>query len=1004
MSGTAPEHLTEIVRAGAGTGKTYQLTERVIQVATGFLNQKAQRPRLMITTFTRKATEELRERITAKALKVGQVELIRVIENPKFLHISTIHGVLSLFLRSYGHLLGIESDFSVISEREALSLSKRALRDILKSQPQFVPLAKEHAVKDLLQGCLDYRRLSMSKPSLAPFTEDDHSQAARETLEQQKSQLINVIETILAEVADEKWTVYLNNFLQVLGRSQIDGLSMAELGRKPQFRGEPFSPELNKKFDDLRENLKKLLEREHMSPKLWPNFEHYSRMFSELGQSFTERINKLKCETGRFESDDLELFSLSILRTEPALGQAFAADWDYWFVDEYQDTSPLQVELLNQLIGRAPAFFVGDPQQSIYLFRGARAEVFAQREEKVKNEGGQLGQLMINRRSTPELLEAINTEIKILGPEFSPMQPRSKPQLQKASSIRYFRTDPQSDNPYQEIIRFIIDHLNKGGRPDDFCVLARTNQVLATLAFAFESRGLPCVVHSASGFFSRREVIDLMSLWKFLWNPYDETNLLRLLRSPWVPISDQELARLASKGDEPLWHKCKSDPDQKALEKLRAWQNLARQKGLTEAFRTALLECGVIEASHWHDSTGRRESNLWKLVVWLEQQESQPGFNPTQVHRQFEFALGKFDEESDATASKEPNRINLMTVHKAKGLSFKYVILSNMEKVPRFSSARGHERLLQFDEALAKFSLAIKVDSKTMHGPAAHRALTDLAIREKQESKRLIYVALTRAEDGLLYHALDSGKGLSEDSWAGLLVLQNPNRRMELLEANGDPLPALTGLSVQELPEIPRYESRRIEMVGPRFSVSSLLNRTEQAKRSKIQAGTQATPEKTFGQLAAPSRGTELHAWFELLKFQAKDELLDRIQKESSGEVLEQKQAIEYVLELQDPPLGELIQSGQVEWGFQVRTRIGVLEGQIDLWGLHKDLVWVIDYKSGSQRYSEAAFEQLRIYAWALSKAYGHKAFRLAVVYPFDQVTKTEDFSNLTSIEKQYGL
>lgn len=102
--------------------------------------------------------------------------------------------------------------------------------------------------------------------------------------------------------------------------------------------------------------------------------------------------------------------------------------------------------------------------------------------------------------------------------------------------------------------------------------------------------------------------------------------------------------------------------------------------------------------------------------------------------------------------------------------------------------------------------------------------------------------------------------------------------------------------------------------------------------------------------------------------------------------------SIEYVLKLQDPPIRELMRSGFAEWGFQIKTNQGVIEGQIDLWGKSQGVLYIIDYKSGSLAFKEEAFQQLNLYAWALRK-FGHsEPIRMVVLYPLHQTSEARDY------------
>mgnify|MGYP002624832387 CR=1 FL=1 len=131
MSSTSFSLNSEIVRAGAGAGKTTRLTQKIHSVAKDFFHAHGRWPKLVITTFTRKATQELRERLIIKACDEKDQEFLSFLTMPGQVHISTIHGVLGLFLRRYGHLLGWDTSFRIMGKAETAHLSKMVLRELI---------------------------------------------------------------------------------------------------------------------------------------------------------------------------------------------------------------------------------------------------------------------------------------------------------------------------------------------------------------------------------------------------------------------------------------------------------------------------------------------------------------------------------------------------------------------------------------------------------------------------------------------------------------------------------------------------------------------------------------------------------------------------------------------------------------------------------------------------------------------------------------------------------
>ena len=1013
MQSTSFELTNKVVRAGAGAGKTTNLTSSVLKIAADFYKANERLPNMVVTTFTRKATEELRERITSELFKSDEPALFGLVQSKQHLQISTIHGVLSLFLRQYGPLVGLEAGFVVSDSDASNRMAKRVLHDLVQNYPGSLELMDHYSFEQLLGVLLIRRRKLLENPKYQAYSKEELQKAVEAYVKPRLEGFSRILTLIQSESENEKWIDYAGHFQNTLNALKKDFNFIGALenikawGRKPSFskKKPPHSESLHEDFEAAKKEFDSLAKKSGLNPSSFEQYTNLSELLNELGKQFDIALKEEKYRSGQLDSEDLELFTLDILRQEPELARAFASSWDYWLVDEYQDTSPLQVEIMSKLRSNRPVYMVGDPQQSIYLFRGARVEVFEQEEDRILDAGGEGELLSKNYRSRPELLMAINDIVTDLGEGFSPMDPREDQFDASAEVLTLLKTSKDEEQPYQGIVNYILEKLKKGATLDDFCVLAKANNTLLKVAKALESKGLSCSVHAAAGYFSRREVIDMMSILKFLVNPHDNHNLVRLFKSPWFRIEDQLLVEAGATKSISHWVTLSENhPDHKLVTVLKESLKYADTVGYLEAFRKLLFDSGMVDLSHWHDSTGRRESNIWKLITELRSQERLSGFNPVEVFRKFERALLKLDDESDAVASKEPNRINLMTIHKSKGLKFKYVILPNMEKVFRQSKSRGHDMLFVDNEADLRWSPLAPVGDKReyKHSAGALLALDELSKREEEESLRLLYVAVTRAQEGLCFHSI-LDEQIPDNSWADLLkswklsegVHKQDHYSLSMQFSPFENKAYEKSEAGKALNPIAPFEEKTDGGVKKRFSVTSLVEGLSQSVPTQQ---SESTLEQISKSIKAPSLGSILHNVFERMKYQSDFDsvtyLADKLGEDAESFI----ESTDFVTELQEPPMAELIQNGHVEWGFQVKTSKGILEGQIDLWAQHDGKVWVVDYKSGSTRHTDKAFQQLKYYAWALHKAYGYKDFTLAVVFPLSKEVKTLQFSELSEI------
>ena len=443
---------------------------------------------------------------------------------------------------------------------------------------------------------------------------------------------------------------------------------------------------------------------------------------------------------------DLEIFSLEVLREKPYLGGNFSVSWDYWLIDEFQDTSPLQAELLDRLKGAAPSFVVGDPQQSIYLFRGAKSEMFHEQTVRARESGSRLDRLMINYRSEPALLEFLGDFFSEYSAQFERMQPRD-PAGQSRPSVAAFISGPLQTDEDQGILAHITKLLQSGTRYDEICVLARTHGHLSEIATLIERTWTPGSSALAIRILAAPEILEAVSLLKYFVHPHDNLSLLTLFRSPFFRVKDDQLANWMERRPASLWTQLEKEQDP-AVRRLRDLIALRRDVGLISAFEKGVRDSGMIDLAFQSDSSGRREANLWKLLSRVREEEMRPGFHALSLVEEVDGWMS--DDESDdgdANSGQEPNFIRLMTIHGSKGLEFDHVIVPRMGTPPRLTNFD----IFSHHEEHSMFSLPVflPAEGKSVSTPLDRIRTARQRERELHEQDRWLYVALTRAKKSL---------------------------------------------------------------------------------------------------------------------------------------------------------------------------------------------------------------------------------------------------------------
>lgn len=1006
MQSTTSQLKSEIVRAGAGAGKTTQLTKNVIDFAEKFFIEHKRMPKIVVTTFTKKATEELRERLVKEACLRQNNVLIQFVTSKSQLHISTIHGVLTLFLHRYGLWLNVDSDFKILDAGESSRILKKQLRNLLIQKPDAFELLQHYSVEQLMVMLRNY------SAEAVPVTEVEIINSNKKIIAKLVSKLSNLAHQILSEANDTKWVEFAQRVLTltVLDNRNLKSWCEELLAlSKPRFssKNPAISSETNDEIMDCLKEFKDL-DFEIFDESSVKAYAEVAKQFKVFADEFMNLVSEQKSAMGRIDMSELEALTLRCMKKNPEIAKAFSADWDYWLVDEFQDTSPIQIEILNEFIGSSPVYYVGDPQQSIYLFRGARSEVFAQKEQFVKSHNGKLSTLNVNYRSRPELLMFFNDFFSQLSTQFQPMEPKHSDLNANQVVAQFAIVNKKDEDIYSPLSQFIIEKMHAGARFDDFCILTRTNSDLSVLARYLESLNIPTQIHSSDGFYKRRETLDILTILKFLINPNDNLNLIRLLRSPWFKVEDADLANALVERPIFFWpHLQKNISRHPAIQSLTEALVEVQKWGYFDTVVTLVKKRNILDFSHFHDATGRRESNIWKLLSKIKEGEKKPGFHfTTFVNQAFQgIRSAEGEDELDAIAAMEPNRVNLMTIHKSKGLKFKHVLIPNLDKKSRYSESRGHEMPLLIDDSEKKMTLSLRLgdEQKAMHNNMGRLMLENLSVKEKEETYRLMYVAMTRAEESVLLHwrepvdknfilnnmKFDFSEGTHKSSKFSYQCVRQTNA------------PAPYKSDDKGISNVRNQWSAADTLADAKhkISVSRLIEDS-----TIVKSLPQERDRLSIKSIEAPVFGQHLHKILEKYKYVNSASEIEISKSYYGDKAKALSAAFEYTLSIKNPSVENLIRQGEVEWGFQLQTKRGILEGQIDLWGTIDKQTWIVDYKSGTSRYTEKAFEQLNLYSLAIRHLMASDDLKLLVIYSLEKKYEIRDADSVNEIVNRYSL
>jgi ATP-dependent helicase/nuclease subunit A len=751
-----------LLDAGAGSGKTSVLVERFAQMV---LRDGIEVGAILTITFTEKAAAELRERIRARLRSLGAVDEARATEGA---YISTIHGFCARVLRAQALAAGVDPAFAVLDRPTAGRLMDVAFDRALEAVPGVRELLAGHGVGPVRAAVLgtygELRSRGETSPALPPLPGPEMS------LDRARSALIDAAALAAAElggVADPGARV-----VQALARlAVLPGVVAGapwpgdvDRLRLPSGNGAALSTDLCLAYADALAAFKRACE--------WEWSVGAVEVLAGLVQTFADGYAALKRSESGLDFEDLELMTRDLLRSDAALRARYRERFDQIMVDEQQDTNAVQLSLI-EAIADGNLFTVGDGHQSIYAFRHADVGLFERRGAALEELGARLT-LRVNFRSRPEILRVLNVAYGgALGERFRPLEAgRIEVEPAPDPCVELLIADKGSDwddeglaAPWRvaeaRALAARVAELASGGvAPRDVVLLARATTDLRAYERALEERGLPTYVIGGRGYWSHPQVIDIVSYLRALANPRDEEALYTVLASPLVGVSLDALvivgAAARAAGVDPWSLVSGSLPDALArddearISEFVRWfggerENVAR-RGLDELIERALRASGYDLAMLAMPGGVRRLANVRKLMRLAREHEAGAGPD-LRGFVELVRAGGGDPHESEAPVEGEAlDAVRLMTIHRAKGLEFPVVCVADLGRVP-FRSA-----------PLLRLGRDGRVGVRLARAGTGRKeyALDYLALRdeqfaaEREEERRLYYVAMTRARERLV--------------------------------------------------------------------------------------------------------------------------------------------------------------------------------------------------------------------------------------------------------------
>ncbi len=506
-----------------------------------------------------------------------------------------------------------------------------------------------------------------------------------------------------------------------------------------------------------------------------PTEEEQTLLFAlkALADPIREEFEREKMAKGWLNFDDMERQALALIKNPTNFLKRKLGIYSHVLLDEFQDTSPIQLQVLEALrlaLKKKPLrlFCVGDPKQSIYRFRKVDRNLISKMENKILAEGGTRLDSVKNYRSGAPLLEFINVFAANAFPDSLPSVPHSAepafapwlitiPMEQDAANADLYRQQEAKWVALQ-----IEELLSQGDTPEEIAVLYRSSASSLPLVEELQSRKIHFSIKGGQELWSRQEILDLKRLLLFLDNPSDTLSLIGVLRAPFFLLSDATLMDLTRRAEKetlasfllsgrylhtaPQFGSDETPKLNFAVESLRQliqWSASLLPSALLRQW-TRHFDLGALYSLAYEDKG--RFLAMEQFIDWLEQiEEENAPINFSQaVQLTRNPATFLVNKTPLGNLIEDRGAVRLMTIHAAKGLEYESVFLIDLER-----AAPANPSKLQ--NIGGDFGLKYPAGSGEEIKSQRFEEIKNYHLQEeREEDKRLLYVAMTRAKQRLL--------------------------------------------------------------------------------------------------------------------------------------------------------------------------------------------------------------------------------------------------------------
>lgn len=783
------------INAGAGSGKTHTLT----QTLTNLIKARAVKPeQVILTTFTTKAANEFKEKAKAFLFNEGLYNEAVSLDHAM---IGTVHSVCQRIIGKYWFNLGLSPNMGVMAEEDTAfyisqSLAELPTDDELKTLHDFAAEFDIHVREGFtVKNAIDYDFWQKDLKKIIDFATNYEIEDFATSAEESRNYIRQFVRVgndheytynDLLAVVDEherflrgcKQSATNDGRINVLvkARKSLHKPTMGLLKAIADTIGTP------KGYGPLAESFEQHMASIWTSGMLYRKQERYINILFDLAQRWKENFAQFKREKNLLDYNDMEKYMRLLMQNEDVASE-ISQSYRYLFVDEFQDSSPIQVKIFDALSDLMEhSYWVGDYKQAIYGFRGSDIALTKAVVDRIlKNEDGcSTDTLDTSYRSLPDIVEVNND---VFCKTFADVLDRKNIHLKqhrknenKEKSLRYFCSSDDAGIA-EHILRFI----NLGAKPNEIAVLARANATLAQVAEDLNTLEIPC---------SREDNAVTTSPVYIL-----VSSLLRIVESSKDALAKATVAMLTDPEcdtkyiiEEKILHddNPNSEPEEYLAEVPLVHQLLAIKSQLQQQSISSLVESMIIGLNLF-DVTKTIEMPSFAAACLQTIISTAKVYESHCVQMNLPSTIDGFLsylEEINPAGHGDPEGVQLHTYHSSKGLQWKYVILMSLNTdVANIKTSVRNEtygvHVVHKDEPTAENpypKVFIRL-TPWVYGTAKHvpevisntiEASEDFKAAYKSmlaENNRVLYVGMTRARDVMIMNIEQLKRGQKRLNW-----------------------------------------------------------------------------------------------------------------------------------------------------------------------------------------------------------------------------------------------